>query len=144
MIILMKLHQNLCLNYYSRNLVYSTLVVITPESANEFLLISIWRLVKPHANYCVDILKARWLRPTFAESSRLLRVNQAKELVVVHVWNAPDQWQNWRVAGVRTSPLTKLNVKTKSLPSLRFGIYYFFGFSRSLFFCVFHQVHKHY
>jgi len=31
-------------------------------------------LVKPHANYYVDILKARWLRPAFAESYRLRRV----------------------------------------------------------------------
>jgi len=39
---------------------YSTIVVITPESSNEFPLISKWRLVKPHANY---ILNVRWLRP---------------------------------------------------------------------------------
>jgi len=43
------------------------------------------RWVKPHAEYCVDILNARWLRPVFAESYRLLRVNQAKELVTVRV-----------------------------------------------------------
>ena len=30
--------------------------------------ISIWPLVKPHADYCVDILKSHWLRPVFAES----------------------------------------------------------------------------
>jgi len=42
-------------------------------------------VVKPHANYCVNILKARWLRPVFAESYRLLRVNQANELVAVRV-----------------------------------------------------------
>jgi len=40
-------------------------------------------LVKPRADYCVDILNARWLRPVFAESSRLLHMNQAKELVTV-------------------------------------------------------------
>jgi len=45
-----------------------------PESSNEFPGISIWRLVKPHANYCVDILKARWLRPALNESYQLLRV----------------------------------------------------------------------
>jgi len=48
-------------------------------------------LAKPHADYCVDILKARWLRPAFSESYRLLRVNQAKELMTVRVLNAPDQ-----------------------------------------------------
>jgi len=59
-------------------------VVITPESPNEFPWISIWRLVKPHANYCVDILKARWLRPAFTESYRLLRVTLPKEPVARH------------------------------------------------------------
>jgi len=54
--------------------------------SNEFPWISIWPLVKPHAVYCVDMLKARWLLPVFAESYRLLRVQQAKELVAVHVW----------------------------------------------------------
>ena len=83
---------------------------ITPESSNEFPWISIWRLVKPHAKYCVNILKARWLCPAFAESYRLRRVTLSKELVAVHVWNAPAQWHNWR-----TSPLAKLNVKTGPL-----------------------------
>ena len=65
---------------------------LTPEFINEFPLISIWRLVMPHADNCVDvdILKARWLRPALAESYRLLRVDQVKELVAVRVcvWNA--------------------------------------------------------
>ena len=55
--------------------------MITPESSNEFPWISIWRLAKPHANHCVDILKACWLRPAFAESYRLLRVTLSKKLV---------------------------------------------------------------
>jgi len=42
-------------------------------------------LIKPHADYCVDILKARWLRLAFAELYGLLRVTQAKELVAVRV-----------------------------------------------------------
>ena len=66
-------------------------LLITPGSSNEFPWISVWSLVKPHADYCVNMLDARWLRPAFAESCRLLRVNQAKELVTVRVWNAPDQ-----------------------------------------------------
>jgi len=82
---------------------YSTLVVITPESSNEFPWISVWPLVKPHAIYCIDILKAHWLRPAFAESYRLLRLTLSKEIVDVYVWNAPDQWHNWRVARVRTA-----------------------------------------
>jgi len=39
-------------------------------------------------DYCVDMLKARWLLPVFAESYLLLRVNQAKDLIAVRVWNA--------------------------------------------------------
>ena len=113
--------------------------MITRESSNEFTWTSTWRLVKPRANYCVHILKTRWLRPAFAESYRLLRVTLSKELVAVHVWNAPDQWHNWQVAGVRTAASTtaKLNAKTGPLPSLYFGIYYSFGFSRLLPFAFF-------
>ena len=109
-------------------------MVITSESSNEVPWISIWRLVKPHAKSCVDILKARWLRPEFAESYRLLRVTLSKERVAVHVWNAPDMWHNWRTA----SP-AKLNVKTGPPPSLYFGIYYSFGFIRLLFFLRFSE-----
>ena len=96
-------------------------MVITPESSNKFPWIPKWRLVKPHANYCFDILKARWLHPAFAESYRLVRVDLSKEFVAARVWNAPDQWHNWRMAGVRTAPPAKLNVKTGPLPSLYFG-----------------------
>ena len=111
--------------------------MITPESFKEFPWISIWRLVKPHANYWVDILKARWLRPAFARTD-CYAVTISHELVAVHVWNAPDQWYNWRVAGMRTAPPpAMLNVKTGPLPSLYFGIYYSFGFSRLLFFVFF-------
>jgi len=52
-------------------------------------------VAQAHADYCVDILStqctlatvlnARWLRLAFAESYRLLRVNQTKELVTVCV-----------------------------------------------------------
>jgi len=38
-----------------------------------------------YGNYCVDILKARWLHPAFAEMYRLLLVTLSKELVAVHV-----------------------------------------------------------
>ena len=64
------------------------------------------------------------------------------ELVAVHVWNAPDQWHNWRVAGGTNRPPVKLNVNTGPLHSLYFGIYYSFGFSRLLFFGVFRSVFR--
>ena len=115
--------------------------MITPGSSNEFPWISVWRLVKLHANHCVHISKTRWLRPAFAESYRLVHVTLSKELVAVHVWNAPNYWHNWLVAGVKTAPPpAKLNVKTGPLPSLYFRSYYSFGFSRLLFFGTFSSV----
>jgi len=49
--------------------------LITPGSAKELSWISIWPLVKSHADYSADIFKALWLRPAFGESCRLLRVS---------------------------------------------------------------------
>jgi len=46
-------------------------VLITQGSSNVLRWISIWPLVKRYVDYYVDILKARWLRPVFAESCRL-------------------------------------------------------------------------
>jgi len=71
----------------------------------------------------------------FIRSLRLLNradcyVWLSKEVVAVHVWNAPEQWHNWQVAGVRTTLLPK----AWPLTSLYFGIYYSFGFSRLLIF----------
>jgi len=45
-------------------------VLETAQSSNEFPWISLWTLVKPHACYCVDVVKAHWLRPVFTESYR--------------------------------------------------------------------------
>jgi len=117
--------------------------VITPEPSNEFPWISIWRLVKPHPNYFVYILKARWLRPAFAELYRLWRMTLSKELVAVHVWNAPDQFHNWRVAGVRanTTPV-KLNVKAGPLPSLHWVFTILLVSVGCCFFCVFSRAFR--
>jgi len=73
--------------------------------------IALWRLVKPHANYCVDILKARWLCPAFAESYWLLRVTLSKELWLFMfemrmISGTTDGWQGCK------PPPPKLNVKT--------------------------------
>ena len=112
--------------------------MITPESSNEFPWIAVWRLVKPNAIYCVDILKAHWLRPAFAESYRLLRLTLSKELVDVMfemhlISGITDGWQ-----GCETHrPPAKRNVKTRPLPCLYFGICYSFDFSRLLFFAFF-------
>jgi len=109
--------------------------VITLESSNEFPWISIRRLVKPHTNYCVDILRSTlavsyvcWIVPIVMHYSII-------KLVAVHVWNAPDPWHNWRLAGVRIAPPCQAKCKTGPwpLPSFYFGIYYSFDFSRLLF-----------
>jgi len=96
---------------------YSTFVVITPESSTEFPWISICRLVKPHTNYCVVILKARWLCPAFAESYRFYVWLYQKKLWLfmfeMHLISGiTDGWQ-----GCEPPPPAKLNVKTGTLPS---------------------------
>jgi len=53
----------------------SDFVSTTPGSSNEFSRISIWPLVKAHADCSVDVLNALWLRLAFGESCPLLRVN---------------------------------------------------------------------
>jgi len=78
-----------------------------------------WYTQSPLAASCVY-----WIVP-------IVTCDSIKRLVVVHVWNAPDQWHNWRTD---PPPPAKLNVKTGPLGSLYFGIYYSFGFSRLLFF----------
>ena len=93
--------------------------MITPESSNEFPWISIWRLVKTLANYCVDILKARWLRPAFVESYRSLRLTLSKWLFMFEMHLISDITDRWQ--GCEPRPPTNLNVKTGRLPSLYFG-----------------------
>ena len=69
-------------------------------------------MVKPHASYCVDrpILKARWLRPVFPESYRLLCVTLSKELVAISVRHgdagdvvASPKLKNWPLYGQKFS-----------------------------------------
>ena len=115
-------------------------MLITPEYSNDLSWISIRRLVKLHANDCVDILKARWLRPAFAQSYQLLRVTLSKELVAIHVWSAPSHWNNWRWQAWKPLPPVNLNAKTGS--SYLLFWHYCFGFSRLLFFCVFRSVFR--
>ena len=52
-------------------------------------------------------------------------------------------WSVTQLTGRRgANPPAKLNVKTGPLPSLHFGIYYSFGFSRLLFFCILRSVFR--
>jgi len=64
-------------------LLFSLMVGLLHAMAFMVLLLVGW-VIKP-----LPLLKACWLRPVFAESYRLLVVNQAKALVAVRVWNAP-------------------------------------------------------
>jgi len=53
--------------------------------------------------------------PTRPKEVLTWHVTLSKEFVAVHVWNAPNYWHNWLVAGVKTAPPAKLNVKTGPL-----------------------------
>ena len=116
-------------------------MLITPESSDELPWMSIWWLVKPHASYCVDILQARWLR-LLNHTDCYVWLHQ-KNLWLFFMFEMhlvsgiTDGWQ-----GCEPHPPTKLNVKTRPLPSLYFGIYYSFGFSRLLFSYVFRSVFR--
>ena len=130
----LKFVKNACLNYYSRNLVSFN---FRDDNARVFQRvpykwISIRRLVKPHANCCVDILTARWLRPAFAESYRLRRVSLSKNLWLF-------MFEMHLISGITDEPPRppcQAKCKNRALRSLYFGIYYSFGFSR-LFFAFF-------
>jgi len=41
-------------------------------------------------------------------------VTLSKELMAVHAWNAPGQWHNWLVAGVRTAPPCQAKCKSRA------------------------------
>ena len=125
--------KNACLNY-SRNLVSFN---FRGDNARVFQRVSIRVNLNMTVGQAACQLLCRYTYSTlaaFAESYRLRRVALSKELVAVHLWNAPDQWHNWR-----TALPVKLNVKTGPLRSLYFGIYYSFGFSRLLFFLRFSE-----
>ena len=130
----LKFVKNVCLNYYSQNLVSFNL---RGDNSRVFQRVFIQVNLNMTVGQVACQLLCRYIHSTlaasaFAESYRFRRVTLLKELVAVHVWNAPDQWHNWQ-----TAPLAKLNVKTRPLHSLYFGICYSFGFSRLLFFAFF-------
>jgi len=101
-IIHIKLRQK-CLNYYSCNLVLFNFPGDNAKSSNEFPWISIWRLVKPHASYCVDIPQSTLAASCVCRIVPIAACDSIKKFVAVYVWNARDQWHNWRVEGVRTA-----------------------------------------
>jgi len=123
--------KNLCLNYYSRNLV---LINFRGDNARVFQRVSM--NLNMTVGHVACQLLCRYIESTLAvlaESYRLLRVTCG-----CSCWKC-----TWSVAQLTSGrganrPPAKLNVKTGPLPSLYFGvIYYSFGFSRLFFFCVF-------
>jgi len=111
--------KNLCLNYYLRNLVLFNFRGDNAKSSNEFPWISVWRLVKPHANYCVDILKhtgcvLRLLNRTDCYVW-LYQKNLCMFMFEMHLISGiTDGWQGCEPH----RPPAKRNVKTGPLPSL--------------------------
>ena len=69
-------------NYYSRNLVSLN---FRGDNARVFQRVSMNLSMTIGQAACQLLRQARWLRPAFAESYRLLRVTLSKELVAVHV-----------------------------------------------------------
>jgi len=103
--------KNVCLNYYSQNLV---LVIFRGDSARVIQQVSMNLNMMVGQAACQ--LLCRYTQSTLAASCvywivPIVMCDPSKELVAVHVWNAPDQWHDWRVAGVRISPPVKLNAK---------------------------------
>jgi len=89
--------KNICINYHSWKLV---LFNFRGDNARVFQRVSMYLNMTVGQAACQ--LLCRYTQSTlavFAESYRLLRVTLSKELVAFHVWNAPDQWHNWQVAG---------------------------------------------
>jgi len=129
--------KDVCLNYYSRNLVSFN---FRGDNARVFQRVSIQVNLNMTVGQGACQLLCRYTHSTLTTSCvfwivPIATCDSIKELVAVHVWNAPDQWHNWQTAPSRPpAPLAKLNVKTGPLPSLYLGIYYSFGFSRLLFF----------
>jgi len=133
--------KNVCLNYNSRNLVSFH---FRGNNDRVFQRVSIGVNLNMTVGQAACQLLRRCTQSTLAASCvywivPIATCDSIKRLVGVHVWNAPDQWHNWRTA---PPLLAKLNVKTGPLPSFHFGIYYSFGFSRLLFFCVFRSVFR--
>ena len=111
--------KNVCLNYYSRNLVSFNF-----RGDNASLPTSFHESQYDGWSSCVTTIVSIYSKP----GGCVLRLQNRtdcdvwlypKKLVAVHVWNAPDHWHNWR-----TAPPSKLNVKTGTLRSLYFYIYY--------------------
>jgi len=64
-------------------------------------------------------LLCRYSQSTLAASCVcwIIPIVTSDSIVAVHVWYAPDQWHNWRVAGVQTAPPCQAKCK-KRAPTL--------------------------
>ena len=134
--------KNLCLNYYSRNLVSFN---VRGDKARVFQRVSInlnttvgQAASQLLCRYTQSILTAScvcWIVPI--STLRLYQKNLWLFMFEMHLISGITS--GWQVC---QPPPAKLNVKTGPLPWLYFGIYYSFGFGRLLFFCVFRSVFR--
>jgi len=93
----------ICLDYYSRNLVSFK---IRGDETKVFQRVSMNLNITVGQTACQLLCRYTqstltascvcWILPTVTCAT----VPLSKELVAVHVWDAPDQWHNWRVAGM--------------------------------------------
>jgi len=102
-----------------------------------------WRLAKPHADYCVDLHKACLLR-LLNRTDCYVWISRKKLRLFVFEVDLINSVTDKAGRGVRTAPLVKLNVKIAPPPSLYFGIYGYFGFGKLLLFCIFRSAFRFY
>ena len=130
--------KNLCLNYYSRNLVLFNFCgdnVSLPTSFHESQYDG-WpsrmpTIVSIHSKHAGCVL--RLLNRTDCYVWLYQKILWLFMFEMHLISGIPDGWQGCK-------PPAKLNIKTGPLPNLYFGIYYSFGFSRLLFFFAFFGV----
>jgi len=103
----------MCL-YYSRNLV---LFNFRGDSARVFQRVAMNLNMTVGQAACQ--LLCRYTQSTLAASCvcwivPIVSCDSIKKLVAVHVWNEPDQWHNWQVAGVRSAPPCQAKCKNRA------------------------------
>jgi len=121
--------KNLCLNYYSR---YLVLFNFRGDNARVFQ--RVFMNLKMTGGQVACQILCRYTQSTLAASCVCWIVDCYVLLYQKNLWLTGGRGAN--------RPPAKLNVKTAPLPSLYFGIYYSFGFSRLLFFCVFRSIFR--
>jgi len=134
--------KNVCLNYYSRNLVWFN---FRGDNARVFQRVSIRVNLNMTVGQAACQLLCRYAHSTLAASCVCWIVPDCDVwLYQKNLW--VFMFEMHLISGITDEPpplpLAKLNVKTGPLRSLYFGIYYSFFFNRLLFFCVFRSIFR--